>query len=144
VARKPSYLLPQDPRAARLARRLTRHQLLRWGLSEYCDTAELLVSELVSNALLHGRGPVRLSLRHSQGLLRCEVTDMQESMPEIRSPAEDDQTGRGLCLMDMMADEWGAYRTAVRGKCVWFELGTPMSLGIRSVAGFTRAPVVQR
>ncbi|MEV4065367.1 ATP-binding protein [Nonomuraea dietziae] len=101
------------------SRRLTRARLARWGLRD--QTAELLVSELVANAVRHGRGPVLLTLSAQDGLLRCEVGDAGDTLPEMRPALEDDENGRGLFLLDLLSCCWGANRTPA-GKVVWFEL----------------------
>lgn len=115
--------LPQDPTAARRARQITRRQLLSWELNEPCDTAELLVSELVTNALSHGRGPVRLCLAAWHGTLRCEVADQGGALPRRRPLSLGGETGRGMHLVDVLADRWGVDLRGP-GKTVWFELPT--------------------
>lgn len=87
------------------------------------DTAELLVSELVTNALRHTRGALRLNLLVREGRLRCEVEDTASASPVRRVVDTDAEDGRGMELLDLLAEVWGGTRTAT-GKTVWFELPT--------------------
>ncbi len=123
-----SWSLPRDATAAGQARRLTRHFLLHRGLAEHAETAELLVSELVTNALVHGHGPITLRLRRRRGTLRCEVTDHCAEVPGNRPQSPDSETGRGIHLLEMLARRWGV-RCLDRGKAVWFELVTATTCG---------------
>ncbi len=118
-----SWPLPPSPSSVPRARRLAGDQLAFWGFGEHRETAELLVSELVTNALRHGSGSIRLSLRARDGLLRFEVEDAGMTVPRVRRPGEDDEGGRGLRLVSMLSSGWGSARTAT-GKVVWFELLT--------------------
>ncbi|WP_436850088.1 ATP-binding protein [Streptomyces monashensis] len=116
-----SWPLRREPVSAGRARRLVTAQLSDWAVGDLADTAELLVSELVTNALRHTRGPLRLNLRLRQGRLLCEVEDTESTGP-VRGAADPDaEGGRGTELIDLLADAWGSRRTAT-GKSVWFEL----------------------
>ncbi|MGP4089637.1 ATP-binding protein [Streptomyces sp. KR55] len=89
-------------------RRIVRAGLKHWGRPDLIDTAELLTTELVTNALRHGRGPdigFRLYLSNDQAVI--EVRDGSSSLPVLRYAAPDDEEGRGLFLVDAMADAWG-------------------------------------
>ncbi|MGP3954068.1 ATP-binding protein [Streptomyces sp. 7N604] len=121
--RRPSWVVPPDLEGPGRARQITRQQLLSWRLDEHSDTAELLVSELVTNAVTHGAGPVTLSLSRRHGTLLCEVTDGHAALPQLRPQSPDSESGRGLQLLDMLARQWGV-RSRGRGKTVWFELAT--------------------
>ncbi|WP_369243617.1 ATP-binding protein [Streptomyces sp. R41] len=112
--------LPRTPEACSQARRAVRRTLDNWALDHLADTAELLVSELVGNALLHACGPVSLTVVRRQ-VICCQVRDGSRELPYLRSAQADDEFGRGLHLVDLMASSWGAEPTA-RGKEVWFEL----------------------
>ncbi|WP_169985665.1 ATP-binding protein [Microbispora sp. H10836] len=117
-----SWRLPAHPTSVGRARRLTRERLRAWDMEKLSDTAELLVSELVTNVLCHtccGDLVVRLSA--VEGLLRCEVEDCDGALPEMARPCAGDENGRGLLLLDSLACCWGAERTR-RGKIMWFEL----------------------
>lgn len=110
------------PTAAAEARAEVRRQLEGWGLAEQSETAELLVSELVTNAILHAAGRLRLTLFASHGVLRCEVSDASRRLPEVLS-AGTSESGRGIFLVDALALRWGCHQDGP-GKTVWFELGT--------------------
>ncbi|BBA98766.1 hypothetical protein RVR_5088 [Actinacidiphila reveromycinica] len=105
------------------ARELTRRQLAAWGLERLSDVAELLVSELVTNAIKAASYEVELRLMRV-GKLLVEVSDDNHHLPQLRSARADDVTGRGLGLVSNLARRWGTSRKAV-GKVVWFELPLP-------------------
>ncbi|WP_262705374.1 MULTISPECIES: SpoIIE family protein phosphatase [Streptomyces] len=114
------WRLALDPSEVGRARRLVRERLLRWGLPESVETAELLVSEAVTNAIRHAHTHhVRLRLVRTDALL-CEVTDDDHELPALLSADRDDESGRGLRVISKLAREWGTSRTG-RGKTVWFE-----------------------
>jgi len=116
--------LPDGPEGASFARRATAHAADLWRLDrEMTDTALLLVSELVTNAIRHGTPPVRLSLRLDRDRLRVEVTDSSPALPELTRPEPDQIGGRGLQIVQLLAARWGASSSSRRlGKTVWFEL----------------------
>ncbi|SFD79453.1 ATP-binding protein [Streptomyces aidingensis] len=123
--RRHGCALPAEPPAAGMARRLTREKLCRWGLECHADLAELLVSELVTNAVRYGGGPVELLLEERSGRLRCAVGDRRAELPHLAPCDQDSEGGRGLHLVDTLADDWGVDRDASGGKTVWFELTPP-------------------
>ncbi|MFF4587436.1 SpoIIE family protein phosphatase [Streptomyces sp. NPDC001388] len=113
-----------DPAEAARARAAVREQLHDWGLAKLAHTAELMVSELVTNALRHShRQPVTLRLVRGETLL-CEVDDDDHELPTLLSAGPEDETGRGLRVVSTLAREWGTSRTGA-GKSVWFELTLP-------------------
>ncbi|MFB6783602.1 SpoIIE family protein phosphatase [Streptomyces sp. NPDC056352] len=112
-----SWPLPEDPRAAGLARRHVREQLSTWGLDDMTTTTELLASELVGNVVRHGRGPLQLRLLRGAELV-CEVADGSLTMPRVRHASETDEGGRGLQLVAALSQRWGTRYTAT-GKCIW-------------------------
>ncbi|MEK2475246.1 MULTISPECIES: SpoIIE family protein phosphatase [Streptomyces] len=114
-----------DPKAqtAGQARRLARRALARWGLDELSDQLELLVSEVVTNAVRYAERPVTLRLLRTD-VLRCEVGDDVPQLPRLRQARPSDEGGRGLYLVNRMARRWGATRLSM-GKVVWFELSMP-------------------
>ncbi|MFG2557862.1 SpoIIE family protein phosphatase [Streptomyces sp. NPDC048496] len=114
-----SWTLPDGPIAASEARHHVRDQLEGWELDELAMTAELLVSELVGNAVRYGKSPIALRLLRAEGLI-CEVSDGSLSTPRIRNAAETDEGGRGLQLVAALAHRWGARYTPT-GKCIWTE-----------------------
>ncbi|MFE7955452.1 ATP-binding protein [Streptomyces sp. NPDC057413] len=119
-----SVLLSSTPRGARLARLLTEAQLRRWGLP--VEPADLLVAELAANAATHGRVPgrtFRLTLYLVGATLRIEVTDTRgERFPEIRHPGEASESGRGLLLVEALAERWGVREERFPRKTVWAEV----------------------
>ncbi|MGW0554691.1 SpoIIE family protein phosphatase [Streptomyces sp. NPDC002926] len=116
------FLEPEDAAPGR-ARRLARRALTRWGLEELSDSVELLVSEVVTNAVRYAERPVTLRLLRTD-VLRCEVGDDSPQLPRQRRARDTDEGGRGLFLVNRLARRWGATRLST-GKVVWFELPTP-------------------
>lgn len=115
------FLEPEEMAPGR-ARRLARGALSRWGLEELSDSVELLISEVVTNAVRYATRPVTLRLlRTRTDVLRCEVTDDVPQLPRLRNARATDEGGRGLYLVNKMARRWGATRLSA-GKVVWFEL----------------------
>ncbi|MEU3248060.1 SpoIIE family protein phosphatase [Streptomyces sp. NPDC006875] len=126
-----SWPLPEDPRAAGQARRHVREQLTSWGLDGLTPTTELLASELVGNVVRHAKGPLRLRLLRSAGLI-CEVFDGSLTMPRIRRAADTDEGGRGLQLITALSQRWGTRYTPT-GKCIWTEQPLNGSTGQKDV-----------
>ncbi|MEU1499704.1 SpoIIE family protein phosphatase [Streptomyces sp. NPDC005732] len=114
------YLEPEDAAPGR-ARRLARRALSRWGMEDLSDSVELLVSEVVTNAVRYASRPVTLRLLRTD-VLRCEVGDDVPQLPRLRQARATDEGGRGLYLVNKLARRWGATRLST-GKVVWFELG---------------------
>ncbi|MEO3806990.1 ATP-binding protein [Nonomuraea sp. B1E8] len=119
-----AWTLPPRHASVPRARHAVRAQLLAWGLPHGSEAAELLVSELVTNAVRHARGPIRLRLSLTGDLLRCEVEDTSPDLPRLRPAGHDDESSRGLHLVEAIASGWGSTRTR-RGKRVWFDLPLP-------------------
>ncbi|AIA05710.1 magnesium or manganese-dependent protein phosphatase [Streptomyces noursei] len=117
------WSLAPEPRSVARARELARDQLTDWGLQALVDTTELLVSELVTNALRHGHGEIRLRLLLDRTLV-CEVWDADLAQPRRRRARDTDEGGRGLQLVGLLSERWGSRRTP-RGKTVWYELALP-------------------
>ncbi|MFE5215270.1 MULTISPECIES: ATP-binding protein [unclassified Streptomyces] len=112
-----------DLRAVPRARRELRELLRHWGKPGRSEIAELLTSELVTNALVHTDDDAVLIVVVDAGGLRVEVRDFVARRPDLRGPDGDDDThGRGLVLVQSLADSWGVRPHGV-GKSVWFELG---------------------
>ncbi|MGW7486615.1 ATP-binding SpoIIE family protein phosphatase [Streptomyces sp. NPDC054786] len=116
------FLNPQ-PQTAGRARKLTRRALHRWGLDPMLETTELLVSEVVTNAVRYASRPIALRLLRTD-VLRCEVGDDSPQVPRMRRAQAGDEGGRGLFLVDRLAQRWGATRLST-GKVVWFEQPIP-------------------
>jgi PAS domain S-box-containing protein len=132
-----SWVLTSQPTVASRARELVRRRLVEWaaedaaanaddsGLSplaeDVADVVELLVSELVTNALRYGRGPIGLRLLRGAESVVCEVSDEFEAAPRLRTVHHGDEGGRGLYLVDQLSARWGT-RNTPHGKIVWFEV----------------------
>nr|WP_248001283.1 ATP-binding SpoIIE family protein phosphatase [Streptomyces sp. RPA4-5] len=116
------FLSPQ-PQTAGRARQLTRRALHRWGLGSMLDAAELMVSEVVTNAVRYASRPIALRLLRTD-VLRCEVGDDSPQVPRMRRAQAGDEGGRGLFLVDQLALRWGATMLST-GKVVWFEQEIP-------------------
>ena len=112
------------PSSAPAARRFTRETLTGWGADAVAETVLLLTSELVTNALLHARTPMTLTLSHRADVLRIEVLDGSPVIPAQRHYSAESTTGRGLRFLQEFGREWGVEPTAkgTPGKRVWVEL----------------------
>lgn len=115
--------LEAQPSMVPRARGEARAKLSEWGLDELADTVELLVSELVTNALVHGAGAIGMRLVRLGSLL-CEVVDDGQELPNLCHAAPSDESGRGLQLVSCLSERWGTRRTGT-GKAVWFEHSLP-------------------
>jgi serine phosphatase RsbU (regulator of sigma subunit)/anti-sigma regulatory factor (Ser/Thr protein kinase) len=125
-----SWTLSPKPTSVRRARALVKIQLDLWDLADLAYATELLVSELVTNALAYSSGEVSLRLILDRALV-CEVFDDAAAMPKLRMADDSDENGRGLHVVSQLAQRWGTRRTPA-GKAVWFELALPEG---RSVPG---------
>ncbi|MET9446093.1 ATP-binding SpoIIE family protein phosphatase [Streptomyces cinerochromogenes] len=118
-----SWDIPSTPSAVPEARRSALGQLARWDLDDLAFTTELIVSELVTNAMRHAHGPISLRLIHDRTLI-CEVSDASNTSPHMRRARHTDEGGRGLFLVAQLAQRWGARYTA-HGKTIWTEQPLP-------------------
>jgi hypothetical protein len=118
-----AWTLPPELTSAARARSLICEPLERWKLGELLPTTELLVSELVTNAIRHATGPVTLRMV-LEGSLVCEVLDGSAALPRLRHAGRDEECGRGLEVVSQLAHRWGARRTS-QGKIVWCEQALP-------------------
>jgi anti-sigma regulatory factor (Ser/Thr protein kinase) len=118
-----SWELSADPAQVGTARTLAVRQLGHWGLEDLATSTELIVSELVTNAIRHATGPIRLRLiRHR--VLTCEVSDTSNNSPRLRHARTTDEGGRGLLLVAQLSHRWGSRYTA-DGKLIWAEQTLP-------------------
>lgn len=122
--------LPRHPRSVARAREALLGLMSAPGdlPGDLGDTAALLLSELVTNALRHGSPPGReivVTVRRADGLLRLEVEDAGDSLPRPRTPDLIDECGRGLALVAALADDWGVAPRQGPGKRVWVTLKAP-------------------
>lgn len=109
------------PASAGLARHFVSSTLTGWDLEELVDTASLLVSELVTNAILHARSDVTVTVLAERDGVRVEVADDDSGAPTLRHAPASATTGRGLALVDACAGAWGV-EPHPPGKSVWFDL----------------------
>jgi anti-sigma regulatory factor (Ser/Thr protein kinase) len=121
--------LSPSPAAAGRARSFTRHTLASWGLGELADDAEIVVTELLANAIRHAwPGAERVSpeaaalalwlLGDTDGLM-CVVTDPSDTVPALRQPGPSGEDGRGLHIVHALSDHWGWSALSQQGKAVW-------------------------
>ena len=115
--------LPGSGRRVRLSRLVTREVLVAWRLAHVEETAVLLVSELVTNAVRHARptDAITLELEAARTCLRIEVYRCRPGLTAPRTQGEFDESGFGRALVDSLADRWGIRETMI-GKTVWAEL----------------------
>jgi len=117
-----TWHIPADPALVAPIRKQVVEQLDTWGLQEAAFTAELVVSELVTNAIRYGAHPIRLRLIHDEATLICEVSDTSHTAPHLRRAKTWDEGGRGLLLVAQLTQRWGSRHTA-DGKTIWAEIG---------------------
>jgi GAF domain-containing protein/anti-sigma regulatory factor (Ser/Thr protein kinase) len=113
---------PGDASSAPSARRFAADVLTAWQLGELVDTARLLLDEVITNAVQHTVGDVRVRLVRRARRLRVEVTDHSNRLPDVRPIDPDAENGRGLYIVETLADVWGHETMDSGGKTVWFEL----------------------
>ena len=123
--------LRRDPAQVGVAREQTRKAVADWGLGEHSDVAELIVSELATNALRHGDGSIEVLLSYSGGKLRVAVHDDAHGRPVRQRASADDERGRGLVLLDGLAELYGGERGLVNdpagpGKTVYVAMSLPV------------------
>ncbi|MFI6494919.1 SpoIIE family protein phosphatase [Streptomyces sp. NPDC050564] len=114
-----SWQLPADPAVVSRARALATRRLAQWGLDHLSTSTELIVSELVTNAIRHSDGTIGLRLIQHEALT-CEVYDTSNSHPRLRRPRTTDENGRGLALVSHLSRRWGT-RNTPGGKLIWAE-----------------------
>ncbi|MFE5402453.1 SpoIIE family protein phosphatase [Streptomyces sp. NPDC056580] len=117
------WQVPSDPAAVAEVRASVVRQLDGWGLAELSFSTELILSELVTNAIRYGRGPIGVRLLRERTLI-CEVSDGSTTSPHLRYAASTDEGGRGLFLVAQLADRWGT-RYTPNGKIIWAEQPLP-------------------
>nr|WP_260867517.1 SpoIIE family protein phosphatase/ATP-binding protein [Streptomyces sp. SAJ15] len=111
--------VPTEPSAVAGMRAAVTERLTDWGLDEVAFTTELILSELITNAIRHASGPIRVRLLHDRALI-CEVSDGSSTSPHLRYATSTDEGGRGLFLVSQFAERWGTRYTA-EGKVIWAE-----------------------
>ncbi|MET9831057.1 SpoIIE family protein phosphatase [Streptomyces sp. NPDC006385] len=122
ASRVATWDIPADPALVAPIRKQALEQLGTWSLSQASFTVELVVSELVTNAIRYGAHPIRLRLIHDAATLICEVSDTSHTAPHLRRAKTFDEGGRGLLLVAQLTQRWGSRHTA-DGKTIWAEIG---------------------
>ncbi len=115
--------VPPDPSAVAASRAAATAQLRRWGLEDLVLGTELILSELVTNAIRHGGSPIGVRLVYARTLI-CQVADTSSTSPRLRLAADTDEGGRGLFLVGQIAQRWGTRYTET-GKIIWTEQQVP-------------------
>ncbi|MFI9243508.1 SpoIIE family protein phosphatase [Streptomyces sp. NPDC053086] len=115
--------VPRDPAQVAVVRQAATEQLDVWGLTEASFVTELVVSELVTNAIRYGEPPIQLRLIRDRALI-CEVSDASSTSPHLRRAHAYDEGGRGLLLVAQLTQRWGSRQTAA-GKTIWAEQPLP-------------------
>ncbi|MYW19300.1 SpoIIE family protein phosphatase, partial [Streptomyces sp. SID2955] len=115
--------VPPDPAEVAVVRQAATEQLAAWGLAEASFVTELVVSELVTNAIRYGEAPIQLRLIRDRALI-CEVADASSTSPHLRRAHAYDEGGRGLLLVAQLTQRWGSRQTAA-GKTIWAEQPLP-------------------
>jgi anti-sigma regulatory factor (Ser/Thr protein kinase) len=123
--------LQPRPEQVAAGRRFVRDVFTAWDQADLADTACLLASEILTNAVRRARRPIALRLHLRPGQIIAEVTDDFGQPPRRMLPALDDEDGRGLTLVDALAHTWGT-RPASDGKIVWFTLTTGARAGAQA------------
>jgi anti-sigma regulatory factor (Ser/Thr protein kinase) len=113
--------LPSSPTTPQLARGFLRAALQTWELDGFGAVTELLATELVSNVVTHVGKPMTLRVTRDDDSMTVEVDDPSPELPTMRHPGVDDEHGRGILLVNELANSWGAH-PRVDGKTVWFAL----------------------
>ncbi|MFJ5676583.1 SpoIIE family protein phosphatase [Streptomyces sp. NPDC093097] len=130
--------VPFDPAAVAGMRSRIADKLAEWGLTEAVFATELVVSELITNAIRYGSPPVAVRLLRDRSLV-CEVADGSNTSPHLRYAASTDEGGRGLFLVAQLTDRWGTRYTA-QGKVIWAEQPLPPPLPNSGDGGGPAAP----
>lgn len=115
--------LTPSPQSPRMARDYVREVLGAWGCEDPDELAVLLTSELVANAVIHASTRLTVTVRLANGVLRIEVRDANFDLPVVRNPGPEATGGRGMLLVESLAQRWGA-DVDKAGKVVWFELAS--------------------
>jgi DNA-binding NarL/FixJ family response regulator len=125
VLEEASARLAGETTSPREARRFVAERLGEWSLEDLADTVTLLVSELVTNAVVHADSEPQVVVRLTPEVVRVEVSDRSRDEPERRGGGAEDESGRGLLMVETLARRWGIRRHPAGGKTVWFEVARP-------------------
>jgi serine/threonine-protein kinase RsbW len=113
--------VPSVPESVAAVRRFAVERCMREGATAACDTVALLVSEIATNALVHGDGQVRVALHTDGSVVRVEISDESVKQPTLQRSAPLAEGGRGLALVEALSTSWGTDLHET-GKTVWFEV----------------------
>jgi anti-sigma regulatory factor (Ser/Thr protein kinase) len=122
--RQASCSIPADPAELAAARQFAQARLDEWGIPSLADSTKLVVSELATNAVLHGGSAPELSMKLDGLVLRIEVRDTSAALPQVKPHSETATTGRGMVIVEALSSNWGA-EADDSGKVVWCELAAP-------------------
>ncbi len=111
-----------DLQSAREARTFVNHALDTWGMGNVAEIVSLLVSELVTNAVVHARSEVDVVVQLMPDAARVEVSDRSETAPVVRAAGSEDESGRGMAIVDSLSRAWGVRARSGGGKTIWFEV----------------------
>jgi len=133
------------PASARIARRAVAEVVTEMGRSDLADTAALLVTEIVTNAIVHARTPIHVTITATPHGVRVAVMDSSPHLPVRRSYGAAATTGRGVAVVELLAERFGTDEVSGSGKTVWFELGTtsPPASPVTSREPHQEAPVLE-
>ena len=115
-------MLAAAPSSLAAAREFTRDTLRRWHLSECSGDTLVVVNELVTNAIIHGEGPVTLTMTLHDSMLHVVVRDHSPVQPASESLTDERTSGRGLAIVEAMTTDWGYSKSANAGKDVWADI----------------------
>ncbi|QHC23649.1 SpoIIE family protein phosphatase [Streptomyces sp. GS7] len=137
-----TWELPADPALVSGVRASVARQLAVWGLEEAAFATELLLSELVTNAIRYGTAPIQVRLLYDR-TLTCEVSDASSTAPHLRHAATTDEGGRGLFLVAQLSQAWGTRYTG-NGKAIWAECALELSGGnpVIALPDFDEIPAI--
>jgi anti-sigma regulatory factor (Ser/Thr protein kinase) len=126
---------PADPQSVPAARRFAT-EALRDSPDDARESVKLMVSELATNGIRHGQTSFRLVIERTPDQIRVEVTDSGAGTPQMRFPGPDEPTGRGLRIVDMLAERWGVERDSKMGKTVWFTVRVALGKSVVGDGGY--------
>lgn len=117
-----STRLDASLQSAREARSFVSSALDSWGMENVAEIVTLLVSELVTNAVVHARSEVDVVVQLTPDGARVEVSDHSDATPVVRTAESEDESGRGLAIVDSLSRAWGVRARSGGGKTIWFEV----------------------
>ncbi len=132
--RQASFPIAADPAELATARRFAEARLSDWGISSVCDSVVLVVSELATNAVIHGGSDPELRMTLDGTVLRIEVRDAGSALPHVKAYSETARTGRGMVIVEALSTAWGTEVDDL-GKVVWCELAAPQAGNRARTAG---------